>query len=270
MGREAIMLQYIPHSFGGQENAMAFLIGVLVYIGLLSLFGYIDAETREGKKNVLVFFFIFGSMSILSLSLIVAFPYRSVSEEIKEVEIRAIQENKHYLSQIQKEDCALCGTVGTLSFHGGEKNPAIVNLNTFEYLRLEINRYDMSGVPIEEPASYIQPSTFIFQDGTGAYLWVTPNNGYADGIIELAQNSTLSFDRAAEFLCPDCLRELLNQYADDEEHWNIALLDFETRTIRLFKKTLTGFALGAFNVRFRHDTERNAIEMTIWYSPKYD
>ena len=44
-----------------------------------------------------------------------------------------------YVSTITAEECFICGDTQS-SLHWGEENVGILNLNTFEILRIEINR----------------------------------------------------------------------------------------------------------------------------------
>ena len=66
------------------------------------------------------------------------------------------EEYKHipYVSSIEQTDCLLCGEQTNLpmSSYWGEDNVGIVNLNTFDVLRIEINRYDDKGDLIEKAA----------------------------------------------------------------------------------------------------------------------
>lgn len=61
-----------------------------------------------------------------------------------------------YVTELTQEDCFLCGNgSGPLTSHyWSEDNVGIIKLNTFELMRLEINRYDDHGQLIEEVAGY--------------------------------------------------------------------------------------------------------------------
>ena len=58
-------------------------------------------------------------------------------------------EHEDFVSAIEKGQCFVCGSGNEYSFWG-EDNIAILNLNTFEMYRLEINRYDEKGEQILE------------------------------------------------------------------------------------------------------------------------
>lgn len=63
-----------------------------------------------------------------------------------------------YVSDLSQEECLVCGENPNhpISSYWGEDNVGILNLNTFEVLYIEINRYDDNGQLIEETAGYMQ------------------------------------------------------------------------------------------------------------------
>ena len=96
-------------------------------------------------------FLIFCCLSVLLLSAC----SDSDSGEKKEYE------HTPYVSTISKEDCFICGehlcdTHFSPLFlaYSGENNVGIVNLNTFDIMRIEINRYDEQGNLVEKKAGY--------------------------------------------------------------------------------------------------------------------
>ena len=67
-------------------------------------------------------------------------------------------EDVFYHSDTAKEDCYLCGgMIETLEpFYWGQENVALISLNTFEVIPIEINRYDrLSRQMIEEYAGVV-------------------------------------------------------------------------------------------------------------------
>ena len=60
-------------------------------------------------------------------------------------------EHKDLVSKISQDECFICGS-GSDFAYWGEDNVGIINLNTFEVLRLEINCYGDHGELIEEMA----------------------------------------------------------------------------------------------------------------------
>lgn len=91
-------------------------------------------------------------------------------------------EHINYVSTITEAECYVCGNGGdTLaSAYWGEDNVGIVNLNTFEMMRLEINRYGDHGELIEEPAGYMSSVGLSNKEAdTYAHAYCFPDNAYA-------------------------------------------------------------------------------------------
>ena len=63
-----------------------------------------------------------------------------------------------YVSELTQEECFVCGENPNhpISSYWGEDNVGILNLNTFDILYIEINRYDDNGQLLEENAGYMQ------------------------------------------------------------------------------------------------------------------
>ncbi len=59
-------------------------------------------------------------------------------------------EHVDFVSAIDRADCYLCGT------HWSEDNLAILDLNTFQMHRLEINRYADDGEPVTPRPGYFK------------------------------------------------------------------------------------------------------------------
>ena len=71
----------------------------------------------------------------------------------------------------------------------------IVNLNTFEFLRLEINRYDDHGNLLEEPAGYMSSSSLIDEKAESyVHAYCHPDNAYADVQLSGVQYAIVSFE----------------------------------------------------------------------------
>jgi len=154
-----------------------------------------------------------------------------------------------------------------MSFYLGEDNVAILDLNTFEFLRLEINRYDMEKNLIEEKAGFMQFGIKKFQDGTSMSFNTSVDRGYSDVTVTLNKTSVLSFNSVSSYLCSGCLTGLMNRYTYIEEHWNIALLNFKDKTVRPLEEYITRFGTSDFIVKSTYDKETNKISLLIWYSP---
>ena len=87
-----------------------------------------------------------GALAMLVVIIIAATIYAKKDQPPKDYE------HIDYVSTITGAECHICSDNGdyTVSAHWGEDNVGIVNLNTFEMMRLEINRYSERGELIEE------------------------------------------------------------------------------------------------------------------------
>lgn len=97
-------------------------------------------------------------------------------------ESKESRDYKHedFISDLCQENCYLCGNGSDLltSSYWSEDNVGILNLNTFELLRIEINRYNDSGQLIEKAAGYTQSSHMSCGD-SNVHVMAHPDNGYA-------------------------------------------------------------------------------------------
>ena len=176
---------------------------------------------------------------------------------------------EQYTSPTSKEDCLLCGdnTDNPLSFYWGENNLAVLDLNTFEFYTLEINRYDNEKNLITSEAGFMQIAGHTFQNGESLSARTDPDRGYAEVSIQLGSNYKLSLDELSSHLCSDCLTKLMNQYFDGGDHWNLALLDFDGKTIRPLEESITSFGLGDFIIWSSYDKGIKNLDLLVWYSP---
>lgn len=91
-----------------------------------------------------------------------------IAARISDAQEQTPKEYEHidYVSNITQEECFVCGANSGYTYWG-EDNVGIVNLNTFELLYLEINRYDDHGNLIEEPAGYhkVMDAVACFEKG---------------------------------------------------------------------------------------------------------
>lgn len=79
----------------------------------------------------------------------------------------------------------------------------IINLNTFELLRLEINRYNNHGQLLEEIAGYMQ-SSHLSGEKSYVHAYTFPDNGYAHVQIS-GVNYKIDRTTIQSNLCQRCL-----------------------------------------------------------------
>lgn len=179
-------------------------------------------------------------------------------------------EYKHinFVSDITQDDCFVCGssTQNPMSLHWGEDNVGIVNLNTFEVLRLEINRYGNHGELIEEPAGYMASSSLIDKEAeTYAHAYCFPDNAYAN-----VQITGVRYDIDREViqgrLCQTCLDTINEMWFGGNAPAEYAIVSFEERTIRPLVQCYTWFGSGNFGIDCEFK-ENGAIDLLIHYCP---
>ena len=153
-----------------------------------------------------------------------------------------------YSSDTSSEDCYLCGggIENLIPADWGQNNVALISLNTFEVKPIEINRYDrLSGQMIEEYAGVVSFGGGGSTDGGfSANLMLDYDRGYATGSVDVFNDEKLDVDKAASFLCADCLNEILPQKIS--RCFGVGAIHLDTKEIRLFDENLGGFGLGDF------------------------
>lgn len=180
-------------------------------------------------------------------------------------------EGAPYHSDTAKEDCYLCGggIEDTAPFVWGQDNIALISLNTFEIIPLEINRYDrLSGQLIEEYAGVISFGGGRSQNGGfSASMMLDYDRGYADGTVEFHNDKILDVGKAAGFLCEDCLNEILPYRTD--QCFGVGAVNLATKQIHIFEGPLGGFTLGDFYIDYNllDPDVGNQMNIIIFYCP---
>ena len=98
-------------------------------------------------------------------------------------------EHISFTSSITSEDCVICGDSSEhiLSWYIGQENVALVDVNTFDFCYIEINRYNLDGTQIMEPAGYMKMA--------GGKIGAHQISGMVDPDLGMARlNGTLSGD----------------------------------------------------------------------------
>lgn len=201
-----------------------------------------------------------GAIAMLVLLIVVA------SISIAKEQVPKKYEHIDYVSEIAQEDCFVCGssTKDPMSLHWGEDNVGIVNLDTFEVLYLEINRYGDHGELIEEVAGYMQSVRTSNKD-SHAHSYIFPDNAYAS-----VQISNVKYDIDRDIiqnrLCQSCLDSINEMWFDEDPPAEYAILSFEERTIRPLVSCCTWFGSGNYGVdcEFKEDGD---IDLLIHYCP---
>lgn len=203
-------------------------------------------------------------------------PAEKKDERTAEIKQREETEKTRYVSDTPPEDCQLCGDGKERTLfplYEGEDNIGIISLNSFEISHIGINRYDDYGKLIEE-ASGGMSSTMNSRGREGFSSWITENSnrGYASGSVTFYQDEQLDLDKAASFLCTECLNDILEDCWDDD-YFGVGVIDFSTRRIKLFTESMRAFSFGDFYVSCelreqREDEESRSMGLLIFYCPE--
>ena len=193
-----------------------------------------------------------------------------IAANVRAAKEQNTEEYEHidFVSTITQEDCFVCGnsTKDPMSLHWGEDNVAIVNLNSFEVLRLEINRYGDHGELIEEAAGYMQTSSLIDDENESyAHAYTFPDNGYANVNLTGVQYA-IDRDSIQGHLCQSCLDSINEMWFGEDPPAEYGILSFEDRTIRPLITCTTGFGAGNFYVDCEFK-EEGKIDLLIFYCP---
>lgn len=193
-----------------------------------------------------------------------------IAANVRAAKEQNTEEYEHidFVSTITQEDCFVCGnsTKDPMSLHWGEDNVAIVNLNTFEVLRLEINRYGDHGELIEETAGYMQTSSLIDNENESyAHAYTFPDNGYANVNLTGVQYA-IDRDAIQGHLCKSCLDSINELWFGEDPPAEYGILSFEDRTIRPLITYTTGFGMGNFHVDCDFE-DGGKIDLLIFYCP---
>lgn len=173
-----------------------------------------------------------------------------------------------YVSTITEAECYVCGNGGdyAVSAYWGEDNVGIVNLNTFEMMRLEINRYGDHGELIEEPAGVMLSCGITDEQAdTYAHAYCFPDNAYASVQITGVQYA-IDCKSIQSRLCQTCLDAINELWFTDQPPAEYAVLSFEDRTIRPLLNANPWFAVGNFGIDCEFGDD-GMIDILIHYCP---
>ena len=179
-------------------------------------------------------------------------------------------EHIDYVSTITEAECYVCGNGGdyTVSACWGEDNVGIVNLNTFEMMRLEINRYGDHGELIEESAGYMSSIGLSDKEADSyAHAYCFTDNAYASVQITGVKYA-IDRDVIQSRLCQTCLDSINELWFTTQAPAEYAVISFEERTIQPLLNAHPWFAAGNFGVDCEFK-DNGAIDLLIHYCPKH-
>jgi len=212
-----------------------------------------------------------GSALVLLVSLLMILPGCGVKQRTV-TDSNVIPEETIYHSNTSAEDCYLCGggIENILPSYWGQNNVALISLNTFEIKPIEINRYDkIHGHLIEERSDVISFGGSGSQNGGfSAIMMQEYDRGYATGVLDFYNDERLDVDKAASFLCTDCLNEILPQEID--RCFGVGAIHLDTKEICLFEERTSGFGLEDFYLDCdltELDDGSHSMSLLIFYCP---
>ena len=183
----------------------------------------------------------------------------------------ADSEEPTYFSNTSPEDCYLCGggIESLIPDHWGQNNVALFSLNTFEIVPLTINRYDRTGQLLEGPTG--TASFGIGGSVTGGFdanFFQDYDNGHAIGMVTFYNDKKLDVSKTANFLCENCLNEILRQKT--ENYLGVGTLNLATKEVRVFEENIRSFRLGDFYIDCRLFEHKERMNISISTAPRWE
>jgi len=173
-----------------------------------------------------------------------------------------------YISNITNENCFMCSDIAQsiASLHWSEDNIGIVDLNSFELLYLEINRYNDCGELINEPAGYMESCSLVNGDKkTYVHTTVFPDNAYAQVQIT-GVKCVIDRDFIQNKLCQSCLDAINDLWYNGRPPVEYAVISFAERTIRPLISSYPWFSAGNFGLDCAFN-EDGTIDILVHYCP---
>ena len=171
-----------------------------------------------------------------------------------------------FTSKVTTEGCAICGEHPDVHWYWymGQDNVAIVDVNTFDFSYIEINRYNPDGSQITETAGYMKMS--------GGEIGAHHISGMVDPDRGMARlNGTLSSDpidasAIESFLCQECLDEFASHYFEHDNVYSLAVFNFAAKTLRPLVESSPWYAADNYSVDCHYEDD-GKIDITVYYCP---
>jgi len=171
-----------------------------------------------------------------------------------------------YVSHTTKENCYLCSDnpESDLTRYFGHKNLGIVNVNTFDVVELEINRYDHIGNQIME-ATGCMAMRIVDVGGISVSCRIDPDRSLASANFT-HNDEEIDGDKISKFMCQECLDSFTKEYILEDEVFPIAIVDFSDRTLSPLQTKITGLGHADYLAHFDFE-EDGSVDMYFVYSP---
>lgn len=178
---------------------------------------------------------------------------------------KSMEEYEHidYVSTITPEVCFVCSEQGP---YWGEDNVGLLDLNTFEFLYLPLNRYGDRGELIEEPAGVMMTGGLMKQETeTYVHAYMFPDNAYARIDLTGVQYA-IDRDSIQTRLCQNCLDSINNLWFTTQPPAEFAVVSFEEKTIQPILNAYPWFGAGNYGIDCEFKVE-GTIDLLIHYCP---
>lgn len=175
-------------------------------------------------------------------------------------------EHVQFTSKVTAETCAICGEHPDVpwQWYMGQDNVAVVDVNTFDFTYIEINRYHPDGTQIMESAGYMKMA--------GGKIGEHQISGMVDPDLGMARlNGTLSgdpidADAIESFLCQSCLDEFASHYFEHDNVYSLAVFNFSAKTLRPLVESSPWYAADHYSVDCHYEDD-GKVDLTIYYCP---
>lgn len=170
---------------------------------------------------------------------------------------------------VPKESCFLCGNQSNSTFgiDWGQDNVGLINLNTFDVMPVEINRYGENGQLDEEPTGCIHLK--MGQIGDTLVTALTDVDRGCSNISFQRSSKEINADAVGSFLCEDCLNDLYSFYSEDAAPMEIAVIHLATRKIRPLSSSFHWFSLDDYLVECWLNDAQEALLHIIYRPVRY-
>lgn len=172
-------------------------------------------------------------------------------------------EHTPYSSALAQEDCFLCGGQGQ---YWGEDNVGIINLNSFEFVRLEINRYNGKQL-IEKPAGYMQSGGLTGEDSY-VHSMADPDRGYAHVQITGTQKPIEPAAIQSQ-LCQGCL-DAVNDACIWGAPSEYGVVSFADHVIRPLVKETPWFTFGNYGIECDYKDNGEINLLVVYCPPRFE
>ena len=152
-----------------------------------------------------------------------------------------------FTSKIKEQDCFICGVSRDplMAHYWKEDNIGILNLNTFDVMYIPINRYDINGKQITEPAGVLE-SSWKTCGTSNLYAWTDPDRGYSH--IDIPDVSwKIKMFNIQHNLCQNCI-EQVNDACIWGKPSEYAVVSFKEKKIRPIVDSTPWFVFGIYSV----------------------